>query len=188
MHIYLNSSSDQAVPEMKIADEQPKRPMTRMYAKEGAEHMRHAAAIQRINSILLDPDASPPLICELCSVAFLTKRELQLHVMCHGIHISGDLGEAKVHAVVHHTGKHPHLGLLYQMRSHLWEAGQTQVMPRTASRVHRGVSVVNNEVKIVDVLSLATATRGFKEPGSIWCSLCKCTVNKGHTCKVYQTR
>ena len=48
--------------------------------------------------------------------------------------------------------------------------------------------VVNSEVKIVDVLSLATATRGFKEPGSIWCSLCKCTVDKGHTCKVYQTR
>ena len=52
-------------------------------------------------------------------------------------------------------------------------------------------STVNNELgfgKIVDVFSLATATRGFKEPGSIWCSLCKCSVDKGHICKINQPR
>ena len=99
------SSDDKAVSEMKIADEQPQRPVTRMFAKEGEDHLRHEAAIRRINSQLLDPVASPPFICDLCSVAFLTKRELQLHVMCHGIHIAGNVGGEKVHAVVQVSGE-----------------------------------------------------------------------------------
>ena len=94
------NSDEKAVSEMKIADGQPQRPVTRMYAKEGEELLRHEAAIRRINSQLLDPVASPPFICDLCSVAFLTKRELQLHVMCHGIHIAGNVGGEKVKPVV----------------------------------------------------------------------------------------
>lgn len=97
-------SDDKAVSEMKIADEQIQPPVTRMYAKEGDENLRHEAAIRRINSQLLDPSASPPFICDLCSVAFLTKRELQLHVMCHGIHIAGNVTGEKVQAVVQCAG------------------------------------------------------------------------------------
>ena len=90
---------------MKIADEQLQRPVTRMYAKEGEDHLRQDAAIRRINTQLLDPAASPPFICDLCSVAFLTKRELQLHVMCHGIHIAGNVSGEKVQAVVQQSGE-----------------------------------------------------------------------------------
>ena len=88
---------------MKIADEQIQPPVTRMYVK-GDDNLCHEAAIRRINSQLLDPSASPPFICDLCSVAFLTKRELQLHVMCHGIHIAGNVTGEKVQAVVQCAG------------------------------------------------------------------------------------
>ena len=97
-------SDDKAVSEMKIADEQIQPPATKMYSKEGEDHLRHEAAIRRINSQLLDPSASPPFICDLCSVAFLTKRELQLHVMCHGIHIAGNVTGEKVQAIVQCPG------------------------------------------------------------------------------------
>lgn len=95
---FISACSDKPVSEMKIAD--PVRPMTRMYAKVGEEdRMSDEAAIRRINKQLFDPEASSPFICDLCSVAFLTKRELQLHLMCHGIHVAGNLGEEKVRAV-----------------------------------------------------------------------------------------
>lgn len=100
-------SDDKAVSEMKIADDQPQRPQTRMFSKDGGDQLRQEAAIRRINSQLLDPVASPPFICDLCSVAFLTKRELQLHVMCHGIHIAGNVAEEKVKAAVQRPGEAP---------------------------------------------------------------------------------
>ena len=91
---------------MKIADDQLERPITRMFAKDGESHLRHQNAIRQINTRLLDPNASPPFICDLCSVAFLTKRELQLHVMCHGIHIAGSVSTEKVLPIVQGHGEY----------------------------------------------------------------------------------
>ena len=177
---------------------------------------------------------SAPYNCKPCNVGFLTQRELQLHAMCHGICISGDVKELGLKNTTidapdkskasdgqgedneSHNDKeidsrkspmipkqtlltnrearsdhndHERLSPTYELTGATTDNPAASSVPGEPNASQD--STVNNELgygKIVDVLSLATATRGFKEPGSIWCSLCKCTVDKGHVCKINQPR
>lgn len=215
--------NDKADSEMKIADKQLE-PMKNMFSKEidGSDHGRNDNDAIRQNQ----PTAGC-FNCQLCHIGFLTKRELQLHVMCHGIYITDDskavkkgrtkstddqennsqssndkeVGYRKSPVIQTNTvtrkessndcEENKALSPTYDY-SAADDASKMEVESTggEVSNSSTGSATVNsdgNYGKIVDVLSLATATRGFKEPGSIWCSLCKCTVDKGHVCKVHQT-
>lgn len=232
---------------MKIADKHLE--MTKnMFAKEtdAAEIVRNDDddTIHQGNPQLDRPVG--PFSCQLCHVGFLTQRELQLHVMCHGIYITDDMNKVGLNSNISNAPKKSEVadrqnssvrsigdkehscrtspviqkhGEIVSKRESVSDCEEhqptspgynftgTMIDDHSASEVHvdplanedkNGLCnsmtdhiQVNNETnygRIVDVLSLATATRGFKEPGSIWCSLCKCTVEKGHVCQVHQTR
>lgn len=95
------SSDDKTFSNMKIIGEhnQPKTLQMTRFQDQIPAQIKHHTTMNQANVQLCDPMVSPPFICDLCSVAFLTKRELTLHLMCHGIHVATNVGGEKAKPV-----------------------------------------------------------------------------------------